>query len=188
MFNIFINDISYFLNSTKIANYADDNNTYSTEDNVDKLVKIFEEETSVLLEWFKLSEMKSNEDKCHLLVVNHQDEVMVKLRNGNIIGSSCVDLLGVKIDKSQSQKLHALVRISKYINKDKLKVIMKTFIISQFNYCLLVWMFHNRNLNSKINKLHERALGLLIIMIGLRFKNLLNCTVPCQFIIGTYKN
>ena len=35
---------------------------------------------------------------------------------------------------------------------------MKTFITSQFNYCPLVWMFHNRTLNHKINKLHERAL------------------------------
>ena len=35
---------------------------------------------------------------------------------------------------------------------------MKTFIRSQFNYCPLVWMFHNRTLNNKINKLQERAL------------------------------
>ena len=37
---------------------------------------------------------------------------------------------------------------------------MKTFITSQFNYCHLTWMFHNRTLNNKINKLHERALRL----------------------------
>ena len=34
---------------------------------------------------------------------------------------------------------------------------MKTFITSQFNYAPLTWIFHNRNLNNKINK-HERAL------------------------------
>ena len=38
---------------------------------------------------------------------------------------------------------------------------MKSFIEPQFNYCPLVWMFHDRNLNNKINKLHERALRLL---------------------------
>ena len=38
---------------------------------------------------------------------------------------------------------------------------MKTFIQSQFNYCPLVWMFHNRKLNNKINKLHERALRIV---------------------------
>ena len=35
---------------------------------------------------------------------------------------------------------------------------MKIFIDSQFNYCPLAWMFHSWQLNTKINKLHERAL------------------------------
>ena len=35
---------------------------------------------------------------------------------------------------------------------------MKTFIMLQFRYCPLVWMCHSGTLNSKINKLHERAL------------------------------
>ena len=37
---------------------------------------------------------------------------------------------------------------------------MNTFIISQFKYCHLTWMFHNRTINNKINRLHERALRL----------------------------
>ena len=32
------------------------------------------------------------------------------------------------------------------------------FITSQFSYCPLVWMYHNRKMNNKINNLHERAL------------------------------
>ena len=35
---------------------------------------------------------------------------------------------------------------------------MKAFVISQFNYCPLIWMFHNRALNNRINKIHEQAL------------------------------
>ena len=36
---------------------------------------------------------------------------------------------------------------------------MKTFIISQFNcFPLLVWMFHSRKLNHRINSIHERTL------------------------------
>ena len=38
---------------------------------------------------------------------------------------------------------------------------MKTFIISQFGYCPLVWMFHSRKLNGRINRLHERALRIV---------------------------
>ena len=35
---------------------------------------------------------------------------------------------------------------------------MKAFIESQFGYCPLVWIFHSRSLNNKINRIHERAL------------------------------
>ena len=35
------------------------------------------------------------------------------------------------------------------------------FIESQFSYCPLVWMFHDRNINMKINKIHERALRIV---------------------------
>ena len=43
----------------------------------------------------------------------------------------------------------------------KRRILMKAFITSQFSYCPLVWMFHNRTLNNRINKIHERALRLV---------------------------
>ena len=38
---------------------------------------------------------------------------------------------------------------------------MKAFIPSKFGYCPLVWMLHSRKLNSRVNKLHERALRIV---------------------------
>ena len=40
-------------------------------------------------------------------------------------------------------------------------MLMSSYITSQFNYCPLVWMIHNRKLNKKINKVHERALRIV---------------------------
>ena len=40
----------------------------------------------------------------------------------------------------------------------RMTLIIKIFIESQFNHCPLLWMFHNRKLNNRINKLHKRAL------------------------------
>ena len=50
------------------------------------------------------------------------------------------------------------MRVSKYLPSDQLRLIMKAFIESQFNYCPLLWMFHSRIINAKINGLHERSL------------------------------
>ena len=41
------------------------------------------------------------------------------------------------------------------------RTLMKTFIESQFGCCPLVWMFHGRIVNKKINPLHERALRIV---------------------------
>ena len=41
---------------------------------------------------------------------------------------------------------------------EKRRIVMKTSVESQFNYCPLIWMLHSRTLNNKINCLLERAL------------------------------
>ena len=51
---------------------------------------------------------------------------------------------------------------------------MKTFIQSQFNYCPLLWMCHNRQFNTKINKLHERSLRIVYKKQDSTFQELLD--------------
>ena len=58
----------------------------------------------------------------------------------------------------KSLKLNALARIAPFMNISKKRIIMKSFMESQFGYCPLIWMFHRRGLNNKINRIHERAL------------------------------
>ena len=41
------------------------------------------------------------------------------------------------------------------------KIIMNSFIVSQFGYRPLVWMFHSRALNNRINRIHERSLRIV---------------------------
>ena len=129
--------------------------------------------------------MLSNNDKCHLLIINNENNI-IKIGNDEISGSKSVKLLGITIDnklnfnehvsnicKKANQKLHALARIGQYLEKDKLRIIMKTFIDSQFNYCPLIWMFHSRTLNNKINNLHTRALRIVYKNANLSFEELL---------------
>ena len=63
--------------------------------------------------------------------------------------------------KRGSAKLNAHARISDYMDLPKLRVIMKSFLTSQFGYCPLIWMFLSRALNNKINSIHERALKII---------------------------
>ena len=191
LFNIFINDIFFFLDKAEIANYADDNSTHAIENEIMSLLKVLESETSVVLNWFKTNEMKSNPDKCHLIIVENLNRLYsnisyIYLGNELLESENSVKLLGLQIDnklkfnehvsqliKQGNQKLHALMRISKFVSEDKLRLIMKTFIESQFNYCPLLWMFSSRTLNNKINRLHERALRVVYKNDHLTFEELL---------------
>ena len=59
------------------------------------------------------------------------------------------------------RKVNALSRIMPYMSLSKKKKLVSSFFNSQFNYCPLIWMFHNRIINNEINRLHERCLRLL---------------------------
>ena len=50
---------------------------------------------------------------------------------------------------------------------------MNAFITSHFSYCPLIWMFHSRALNNRINNIHERALRLTYKDNQSSFKELL---------------
>ena len=55
----------------------------------------------------------------------------------------------------------------------KRRLLVSAFFYSQFNYCQLVWMRHNRTNNNKINRLHERCLRLIYNDKKSSFKDLL---------------
>jgi hypothetical protein len=186
LFNIFLNDIFYFIDEEKLANYADDNTPYAIDPNIDSLINRLASDMSILINWFKDNYFVTNADKCHLLITNNEENVSITIDGERIKGSKSVKLLGVKIDNmlyldehvsdicnKVSKKIHALTRISNLMDKDKLKLIMNAFIESQFSYCPLIWMFHSRTMNNRINRLHERALRLVYKESDLSFEELL---------------
>ena len=154
--------------------------------NINILLKSLENDNEILIKCFSDNYFKANADKFHLLISNHSKDLTIKVENEVIECCDSVKLLGITIDnelkfgehvsklcKKASQKFHALARISNFVCQDKLRTLMKAFIESQFSYCPLVWMFHNRQLNNRINRLHERALRLVYKNSQLSFEELL---------------
>ena len=187
LFNIYINDIFFIVNEENLTNYADDNTPYAIESNLEDIINRLEHDTSTLIKWFDDNYFIMNADKCHLLITNHGNNVSAMIDGQTVHSSKSVKLLGVYVDdkldfsehvtnicKKVSKKIHALRRVSHYMNKNKLRLIMKAFIESQFGYCPLVWMFHNRTINNRINILHDKALRLVYNEPNLSFEELLN--------------
>ena len=187
MFNIYINDLFFIIDEVNVCNFADDTTIYACDQELDNLLNRLEHDSLLAIEWFECNYMKLNSEKSHFLLsgVKHQHHC-ISLGESKIWESKCEKLLGINIDqglrfkihiseicKKVGRKLSALGRISRFIPFHKKIILLKSFIESQFNYCPLVWMFHGRKLNNKINRLHERALRIVYTNDKSSFEELL---------------
>jgi len=174
LFNIYLNDLFLICENSNIANYADDNSPYACKRDTASVILQLENDTNSLLQWVANNGLKANPDKFHLILNESCSNHFIKIENFIIHNNEYKRLLGITIDgklsfdehvaglcSKASQKLHALSRISIFMNTTQRQTIMKAFIQSQFGYCPLVWMFHSRKLNNRINKIHERSLRIV---------------------------
>ena len=61
------------------------------------------------------------------------------------------------------RKVNAVFRQCKILPFYKLKSLFNEFLDSIFFYCPRVWVCHSRQINTKINNLHYRALRIIYI-------------------------
>ena len=173
LYNYNSNDLFLFLISD-ICNFADDNSPFTTASNIPLVLDQLTNESKILLDWIKNNQLKANPDKFHLILSENDTSISIEIADFIIENQQSAKLLGIRIDNKltfnkhvsdlcskASQKLHALARVRSYMSMKQSKIIMKTFILSHFGYCPLIWMMHSRSLNNRINRIHERALRLV---------------------------
>ena len=174
LFNIIMCDM-FILEKIDFASNADENTPFVSEATHENVVSSLESRSASLFELFSNNQMKTNPEKCHLLI-NVNRPATIKIGEHTISNSYCEKLFGAQIDSQlnfnnhletiinkASQKVHVLARITPYIMCiSKWKLLMNAFFKAQFSYCLLVWMCHRRLMNDKIDRLH--ALGLFILI------------------------
>ena len=169
----FICDLFMFLPKNGIANYADDNTPYSTGTGIHNIISDLEQVSDILSKWFQDNYLKANPGKYHVLL-SETYETQLTVKNVPITSSCCEKLLGIKLDhklsfephveslcKKVSQKLNALARMASSLKFKQRKLLLNAFITSQFSYAPVVWMFHSRKLNNRINHIHEMAMRLV---------------------------
>ena len=183
---IFICDLFYFEENVDIASYADGNTLYCASHDIQTTINTLHDSSAKLFDWFSKNSIKATADKCHLLLsenirhiacINHiqiKNNISEKLLGVTIDSDLKFDIHVNNLCKKATQKLNALAPISGYTDSRKKRTIMKAFITSHFNYCLLVWMIHSREINNKINRIHERSLILLYSNKTPTFKELLD--------------
>ena len=85
----------------------------------------------------------------------------VKLSGIHISNNLNFDYHANQLCKKASKKLHILARIANFMDIKKRRMLKTAIASSQFSYYPLIWMFHNRKMEYRINSIHERALKLV---------------------------
>ena len=124
------------------------------------------------IEWMKDIDMLANQNKFKAIVLTKTDHntagIRLEFSGKTILYCNEIDLLGVTIDthitkicRKASRQLNAWKRLGFYISLDPRKILANSFIISNFNYCPLVWYFSRAKQLQKIEKIQERILRFL---------------------------
>ena len=77
LFNIYVNDLFYLIESSDVCNYADDTTLYTCNLSLDSLMSKLENSAQKALDWFGYNYMKLNSDTCHILVCGTKHETMI---------------------------------------------------------------------------------------------------------------
>ena len=157
LFDIYICNVLF--QDCDIASYAEDSSPYASRRNLGAVIN-----NKQLFPMVSNNHMKVHADKCHLLITGNY-ETSANINKCETLSSKKEELLGISIYtrpsfvelitslcKKVSQKLHAFARITHYTDFEKRRFLRKRFLISQFNYCPLIWMSHTRALNIRINR------------------------------------
>ena len=129
IFNVFINDIFYFIQIDTLYNYADDNILSFHSPYFDNLLHVLKNASKTLIDWFRFNCMQANPDKFQAIAMGkktHDKKPMIKIDSATVFCEDEVKLLGIDIDfnltfdshilslcKNAAQQLNILKRLSK---------------------------------------------------------------------------
>ena len=188
-FNLFINDLFYLFIYTSVCNLADDTTPFACDMDLANLIRNLENDVASVIQWFNENNMILNQGKCHCLVSGPKtlvEQLSIQVGEQVILESIAEKLLVIMIDKKlrfsshvrnickkAGAKVTALHRLANIMPFKKKRILLSSFIESQFSYCPLLLMFCSRALNDRINRIQERALRLVYLDYTSSFEELL---------------
>ena len=188
LFNIYINDLLLCIEKSGICNFADDNTLYASGENIGDVATCLEVDIENVLKWFDSNRMVANPEKFQVMflglpktanICNEIDDLV-------LVPKDNVKLLGITIDSElkftdhvkslcakTSRKVTAFSRVAKLLDFRKARLLYNAFIVSSLSYCPLIWMFCGKTSNREINRIHKRALRILLNDYEASFEELL---------------
>ena len=168
LFNIFLNDLFKLLVKLRsiVCNFSDDNTLYYCGETTENVIKNLQSDLKIVLKWFRNNQMMANPRKFQdMLLGKHKPLIKIEIEGFQLESAKSVQLLGTTIDhnlifethvsnigKMANAKVKSLSRIRNALDEKPAKILYNSFILLQFNYCSIIWMFCKKTRYKKWNK------------------------------------
>ena len=107
LFNIYLNDLFFQVDYTKVCNFADDTTFVACYKDLESLINRLGHDSFLVIAWFQNNYIKLDGDKCHLLVGGNRNEsIWAKIGDARIWESNKQKLLGLRLDRTLSFDKH----------------------------------------------------------------------------------
>ncbi len=162
----------YCVPGIDVFHYADDNTIGVMAESVESVLSNLSAACNSMLSWYADNFMQANPDKFQLIIFNNQNTPgCITVNNKVLISEPVVKLLGVLIDKKlcfnehidsmcqkASRSTNVFSKLSRHFTIENKLVLFRSFILSHFSYCQLIWHFCSQADTKKIDKVQFRAL------------------------------
>merc|ERR1711942_236854 len=151
LFNIFMNDMFYFIERCALYDYADDNSLAKSAPTRTELLTDLKYDSKIAIKWFDDNGMQANPSKFQFMIASSKDNEDVSIdidEHTTLLSEPSIKALGVTIDsklnfsehvtiicKKAARQLNALARISRYLNPNSRMILCNSFVMSNLNYC-----------------------------------------------------
>ena len=118
LFNIFLNDLFYFINRANLSNYADDNQIYFSDRDPEVVKSVINVDLAVASRWVDDNKLVLNLEKCKCIILpkSYPSDLSFSINDVQVPIVDHLEVLGVTIDNSLNFSEH-IGKITKKIGK-----------------------------------------------------------------------
>ena len=181
LFLVYINDIENVFCDVKFQLYADDTVIYYSGKNGKNVNKILQKGVDKFIEWSEINQLTINIKKTKVMIfgsrynIKKNDNVEISIKGEILQTVPTCKYLGIYMDQNLnfnyhlknvintiSYKLYIFSKIRTYLTEQSAIIVYKTMVLPYFDYGDVVFMFSNKKLLSKLDRLHKRGLKISI--------------------------
>ena len=176
LFNIFINDIFYFVRHARLNICADDQQIYDSDKDPMTLHLRMENELTTIVNWYAINGLKANPEKFQAMILEKKTyDFHFKIGNVEIDKETSINLLGVNLDNKLNFSKHisnicarvhnqiqVIKRFRHILSSSTEARLYKAFIKPHFQYCSTIWHFCGARNSEKLELLNKHALRIIL--------------------------